>query len=928
LPAADNIPNTLPATQNFDYLREKGLQYIQQLSGKLWTDHNLHDPGITILEVLCYALMDLGYRSGFGMKDIITEADGKPVEDAFHTAENIFPSKAVTLLDYRKLLVDIDGIRNAWLLITGENGLPFEDSLPMYAWCNESRLLFEPEIDIQISNLQQRAHVRNNERIRPEGLYAVKLDMDEHPLYGDLNSTIVPLKITKGDFAGYEFEIVFPAWFEMDKDGKELVSMFAPASLDDVQVALVNDTKLSAGDFEKLQRQKWTSSWTVKYGSEERILGSVKIKLMRSPAAAKGLINGIDLIKAFNKENGSSALNRFRKRPAEIFRLFGNVRSTLMQNRNLCEDFLFDLRNVDTEDLSICVDVDTEVNADLETIQADIFLAVENYLLPPVQFSTLQQLLDDGVPVEEVFNGPVLSHGFLTDDAINKSKLKQEYYTSDIISLLIDIPGVSNVRNFQFAVYKNDVVQPQALDWKIAVLPNHKLRLAREKCKLLFYKKGLPLTANFTESINKLRLKTSLNGLRKYNNPQHDLPVPSGKYRDLAKHYTILNEFPRVYGLGEKDLAESVSPERKAQVKQLEGYLTFFDQLIAGYFAQLNHIKYLLSWKQDVDKSYVAQYFYSNADAASLFTDLDFIKTNNGLQKLVETDNVFVERRNRILDHLVSRFAESFNDYALYMYALPDEMVMSDEEVGKKILGDKIELLKNYPVLSSGRATAFNYAITDADPLNTTNLAGYARRMRSLLGMNSEKSKPLHDLDEKDFGGFHLLEHFLLRPFTLNDKKLSVCLDLDCDHCGDEDPYSSRVSIILPFWLKRFTSMAFRNYMETLFREEAPAHLLLKICWVDPAEMKAFEEAYSVWIKTRKTWYDSLPLPPANIQTGYSDALNKLIDVLEGLRTDFPAATLHDCADRDELNDTRVFLGSTLLGTFNPTHEDGKPIEE
>jgi hypothetical protein len=30
-----------------------------------------------------------------------------------------------------------------------------------------------------------------------------------------------------------------------------------------------------------------------------------------------------------------------------------------------------------------------------------------------------------------------------------------------------------------------------------------------------------------------------------------------------------------VYGLGEKDLPENVSPERKARVKQLEAYLTF-----------------------------------------------------------------------------------------------------------------------------------------------------------------------------------------------------------------------------------------------------------------------------------------------------------------------------------------------------------------
>ena len=27
-----------------------------------WTDHNTHDPGITVLEALCYVLTDLQYR--------------------------------------------------------------------------------------------------------------------------------------------------------------------------------------------------------------------------------------------------------------------------------------------------------------------------------------------------------------------------------------------------------------------------------------------------------------------------------------------------------------------------------------------------------------------------------------------------------------------------------------------------------------------------------------------------------------------------------------------------------------------------------------------------------------------------------------------------------------------------------------------------
>ena len=41
-----------PEHLNFKNLRTAGIQHVAQLSGKLWTDHNTHDPGITILEVL------------------------------------------------------------------------------------------------------------------------------------------------------------------------------------------------------------------------------------------------------------------------------------------------------------------------------------------------------------------------------------------------------------------------------------------------------------------------------------------------------------------------------------------------------------------------------------------------------------------------------------------------------------------------------------------------------------------------------------------------------------------------------------------------------------------------------------------------------------------------------------------------------------
>jgi len=39
----------LPERYDFETLRRSGLDHISRFSGKLWTDHNLHDPGITIL---------------------------------------------------------------------------------------------------------------------------------------------------------------------------------------------------------------------------------------------------------------------------------------------------------------------------------------------------------------------------------------------------------------------------------------------------------------------------------------------------------------------------------------------------------------------------------------------------------------------------------------------------------------------------------------------------------------------------------------------------------------------------------------------------------------------------------------------------------------------------------------------------------------
>jgi hypothetical protein len=950
LPTASTISNyTITPTQDFNYLRQKGLEYIQQLSGGLWTDHNLHDPGITILEVLCYALMDLGYRSNFSMKDLLTESDGKIDKEAFHTARKIFTTCPITINDYRKLLMDIPGVRNAWLFATDTNGNAFEEGINLYAYCKESRLLHEQ--DIATINVNDQPHVRQEEKITINGLYQVKLELDEHPIYGDLNSSVVQLKIAAGTLAGYQLEIKFPFWNKKDRLSRELISLFTTEKLDAVKAMVVNDTLLNAAKFGEVKRSQFAIRFTINYGTNERLLDTI-IKVIKAPTVANGLVKASALQKGFDERNfalTAEAIKRYRQRPTEIFKTFDKARKMLMQHRNLCEDFLFQIGTVDTEELTLCMDIDVDSNTDLEAITAQIFSLVENYLLPPVQFSTLQQLMNAGVPVEEIFDGPALQHGFLTNEAIEKANIRQTYYSSDIVGLLMGIKGVVNVSNFLFTIYDASGNKKSAVNsnWQINVSPNHKLKLSRERCKFLFYKKGLPMTANFNESINKLRLTQALQKSLKYKNPENDLPIPVGKYRSLDKYETILNEFPRVYGLGDKKLPDTVTEERQAQVKQLEGYLSFFDQLLAQFFSQLNGVKNLLSAKEGQPQTYISQYVYTDEKAAQLYENAaflknpidnilleeqgeantvlnqprrTFLKTQTGLQSITETYSDYLDRRNRLLDHLISRFAENFNNYAINLYALPDEMVLSDEAAGEKLIQDKLALIKNYPLISSDRSGAYNYAA--AEPADTDNISGYARRMRSLLGMELKQNVSLKDLPEDDWGGFHLVEHILLRPVAAGNPLLSVCLQENCDHCGEEDPYSFRLSIVLPYWMKRFRSMNFRNYMESLFRSEAPAHIFLKICWVDKEEMAAFEEAYIGWLMAKATYTKALPIVNETTQTTYAEALKKLIEKMENLRTDFPAATLHDCTDKDEENDTRVFLGHTALGTFTNITED------
>ncbi len=99
----------------YTQLQEKALAKVQELAGELWTDYNEHDPGVTVLDILNYALLETDYRLGFDLQDYLTAEEQRfsPGEHALFLPSEVFPVNPVTVADYRKLF--IAGLRDCWM---------------------------------------------------------------------------------------------------------------------------------------------------------------------------------------------------------------------------------------------------------------------------------------------------------------------------------------------------------------------------------------------------------------------------------------------------------------------------------------------------------------------------------------------------------------------------------------------------------------------------------------------------------------------------------------------------------------------------------------------------------------------------------------------------------------------------------------------
>ena len=811
------ISNQKPSSpaSDFELLRSEALAYIQRISGQVWTDYNTHDPGVTILEVLCYAITDLSFRANKPIQDLLADEKGSLLGQFFRASE-ILPSKALTLEDYRKLLIDVEvvgeegdlapfaGIKNAWIELRASN------EIPIFPDRKAKKLAYKP-------------FPAKEKALELGILYDVLLEFDSTEELGDLNENKLSMEISIDEHISLsgvvvDIQVEFPRWDEkIDWSNKSEIRK---------AIQSINIQFQNLPDGFEMSFSLSPSNYIQIEGTELTPSG---LEVIEDLAAINTLVNDF----AFQDENG--VLSFYLQKIEKIREILTLAKARLMDNRNLCEDFV-EFHALRVEEILVCADIELKPEAEVELTEARIFSAIGDFLSPQVNFYSLEEMLhrcksgtlkiariqqnpakiwleleeehypksgsllsiigsgnnvgtyeilevktapknqkqaeislspnfssplireDDRVylgdweqeqclPTEKIFEGPLLQHGFIDGEELALADRKSSLHVSDLIHLIMNIEGVAAVKSIQIANLPQDDpegnIPSKSVRWclKLAMEQNYVPRLNSELSKLMYYKEGLPFKANREEVEDLLEEIQQGKRAQKIHYPQMDFDQLVGEFADSGSYYSIQNDFPLVYGIGEDGmLPKSEGRPEIHQVKQLKAYLMVFEQFLANYLAQLSHIKELFSFSSEQDQfgnSLISNTYFSQSLENLVPNSQDLWKDLAGLKSLVaevsESKEAYLERRNRFLNHLLGRFAEQLTDYSLLTFRL------KGLDGKAQLIEDKQEFLKNYPSLSSERGQGYDYSLPEAF-FHQENLSGLENRIAGLYGIRSKKA--------------------------------------------------------------------------------------------------------------------------------------------------------------------------------------------
>ena len=602
-----------------------------------------------------------------------------------------------------------------------------------------------------------------------------------------------------------------------------------------------------------------------------------------------------DVIIDFNDsiEQGDSEKVANRKQT-----IISEIRQRYLNQRNVNED-IASIKTVKKFPVTLALSLSLTTSADPLTTVVNILNRIKKTISPDITRYQYSELLDQGLSGDEIFQGPLLSQGFILDKDLALSSMPESLYSSDISSALEGISGLKALKGFKFV--SNDDTN-QDLLWRLSIPEHHLASLNFLETYQNFsieidghdYK--LPdMTAQDLQQLIDLPVTTIGNGM-----PQVLDDYVSGQYHELSTYSSLQHQMPKIYALAEQRLDAGPINQETANILQLKAYLTLFDQVLADQFSQLDLLKELLSTPNQCLFSRLANIFrkmlasetLTSKDIATFCADINQLPMTKSSQPLTNisgikrllgdayneyrqqgfqttSEPVFSEgqldRLKRSCEHLFARFSETPLDASLLKYKevfkhyLPSfkqagmtSQSMSEEGLINKLVNlkqivDLVLLLNNYPMLSNLRTGGFNYLKPNP---KEKSCSGLVKRITAFLGIEKPAQLPLATKNQE---GIYLLEGELLR-FGLDSNANNAYL-------------ASQIFFIAPDWPTRFHNPEFVALLERQIVKDSPVHQKPHIVYLNREDMSLFERLYFAWLNAMT----QLPLPSGELGEALPD---------------------------------------------------------
>lgn len=661
---------------------------LRSVASETWTDHNLHDPGITLLESLCYALTEMGLRAGMDVSDLVA-SDISGHRQPFFTASEILPVAPVTGSDFRKILIDHPLVHNAWL--------------------------------------RTRTTV-------PGGRSDVLLEfVDERLNSNTFNITVEPPPLADA----YQIDIAFPWW-----DEEEVLPFSEDVEIQNIDIDFPPGNQWRSISGGHTWYTRLNIGWQPEGGGPQNsllwVIATINTTVEDPPAELQPILSELSAIVMETGDNSiddQTLLKRFNRRVTDAHRDMRSVRRYLKDYRNLCENFS-GYNAARPQEIAISANIEVEQSVQIENLLADIFLYIDRYIAPDNIFESLASLRAEQT-VDRIYDGPLLDSGFLPEENMSRAAIPGVLYTSDILRVILQVReltatddsrlNIGAVSNLGLANYiDNRPITTNAREClRLVESRRHIPKLSVTKSYINLFRNGIKLEYDNERVIELFHEKREASQPETIGN-QRDLALLPGDKYPVNEYYPAQNDLPLVYGVGEAGLPDTASEERKALTLQLKGYLFHFEQIIAGVASQLAHFNAFFSVDPDLEQTLFQQplyhipraeyllksFDYNSLGSNSFLTDWETFTSDDGngynivLNQSLETREQFLLRRNKVLDHLLANHGEEMRDRSTFTLGMANTVEERNLQLGQ-LIHEKSAFILDLPELNRLRAQSF-----------------------------------------------------------------------------------------------------------------------------------------------------------------------------------------------------------------------------